>query len=223
MTLMAVASAAFLIFVVRMAGTFYARSLALKAALDGLSRHSALAHEANREAQDGRLRWEMIFHHSPMARLCVDASRLYEMLDVTLPLVGVRFGDQLRESISSIAELFETITLLEANAEAIDLCGDRLSQPHLTEASLDEFCAALNAIDDDGDLPAFAAELIRADGSTMEIEVHFRVAAATARPGACAWRPMSTSPMRAGPRGSRRTRYGPPRSPTAPRATSWPP
>ena len=176
MILMAVASAAFLVFIVRMAGTFYARSLALKAALDGLSRHSALAVQAGREAQDGRRRWEMIFHHSPMALLCVDASRLYEALNVSFPLMDLRLGDRLRERITSIAELFEMITLLEANDVAVALCGDRLSEPHLTEASLDAFCDALNNIDEEGDLPVFPAEIICADGRTVEVEVHFRVA-----------------------------------------------
>jgi signal transduction histidine kinase/AmiR/NasT family two-component response regulator len=174
--LMAAAGAAFTIFVVRMAGTIYARSLALKAALDGLSRHSALAVEAGREAQDGRLRWEMIFHHSPMARLCVDASRLYDALDAGGQLAGARLGDRLREKFASFTEVFEQITLLEANEVAIALCGDRLVEPHLTDASLDAFCRALNDITDDGDLPPFPAEVIRSDGQSVEVEIHFRVA-----------------------------------------------
>ena len=174
--LMAAAGAAFTIFVLRMAGTIYGRGLALKTALDGLSRHSALAEAAGAEAQEGRRRWEMIFHHSPMARLCFDASRLYETLDVRGSLAGARLGDRLRARFASMAEVFEQITLLEANDVAAALCGDRLTEPHLTEASLDAFCQALNNITEGGDLPVFPAELIRADGQMVEVEVHFRVA-----------------------------------------------
>jgi signal transduction histidine kinase/CheY-like chemotaxis protein len=174
--LMAAAGAAYTGFVVRMAGTIYARSLALKAALDGLSRHSALAVAAGIEAQDGRVRWEMIFHHSPLARLCLDASRLYEALGVSGPLAGAGVGDRLKERFGSLAEVFEYITLLEANAVATALVGERLTEPHLTEAAFDAFCQALNEITDAGDLPMFPAEVIRPDGQTVEVEVHFRVA-----------------------------------------------
>jgi signal transduction histidine kinase/CheY-like chemotaxis protein len=174
--LMAAAGAAYTVFVVRMAGTIYGRSLALKAALDGLSRHSALAVAAGIEAQDGRLRWEMIFHHSPMARLCLDASRLYEALGVSGPLAGARVGDRLKERFGSLAEVFEYITLLEVNAVAISLVGDSLTEPHFTEGAFDAFCQALNEITEAGDLPAFPAEVIRPDGQTVEVEVHFRVA-----------------------------------------------
>ncbi|MGZ3402280.1 MAG: ATP-binding protein [Phenylobacterium sp.] len=174
--LMAAAGLAFTVFIVRMAGTIYGRSLALKAALDGLSRHSALAVEAGREAQDGRLRWEMIFHHSPTARLCLDASRLYQALDAGSRLAGARLGDRLKARFATLAEVFDHITLLEANEVAVSLCGDRLGGPHLTEDALDGFCRALNDITDDGELPVFPASVIRSDGSTVEVEVHFRVA-----------------------------------------------
>ena len=174
--LMAVAGAAFVIFIIRMAGTFYARSLALKAALDGLSRHSALALEAGREAQNGRLRWEMIFHHSPMALLCVDASRLYAALELEGPLAGARIGDRLREKFASIDEVFGFISVLETNQVARDLCGDRVSQPHLTPETLDALVQAMNDITEGGDLPAFPAGVIRPDGEVIEVEAHFRVA-----------------------------------------------
>ncbi len=174
--LMAAAGAAFTVFVLRMAGTIYARGLALKMALDGLSRHSSRAEAAGAEAQDGRRRWEMIFHHSPMARLCLDASRLYEALGVRGPLAGARLGDRLRARFATMSEVFELITLLEANEVAVTLCGDRLTEPHLTEATLDAFCDALNDISEDGDLPVFPAGVIRPDGRVLEVEVHFRVA-----------------------------------------------
>ncbi|HLZ73794.1 hybrid sensor histidine kinase/response regulator [Phenylobacterium sp.] len=174
--LMAVASAAFVVFIIRMGGAFYSRSLALKAALDGLARHSALALEAGREAQDGRLRWEMIFHHSPMALLCVDASRLYQALEIDGLLAGARIGDRLRETFSSIDEVFALITVLESNQVARDLCGEQLAQPHLTQATLDTLCEALNSITEGGDLPAFSAGVIRPDGQVVEVEAHFRVA-----------------------------------------------
>ena len=174
-TVMAVAGVIFTVFILRMAGTFYARSLALKAALDGLARHSALAHKASLEAQEGRQRWRMIFEHSPMARVCFNAEALYEALDADGELTGARLGDRVRTRLGSVAQVFAHIRLLEASRAAEALCGD-LNAMHFSDATFEPFCEALNNICPDGELPPFPAELIRADGRLMEVEVHFRIA-----------------------------------------------
>jgi len=167
--LMATAALVFTVFILRMAGAFHARGQTLKAALEGLS-------HAGQVAQEGRQRWRMIFHHSPMARLCFDASALYRLLDAGGELAGARLGDRLKARISSVAEAFSYIRMLEANEIAVELFGDRLAGAHFTEASLDAFCQALNDIDRDGVIPVFPAEMICAGGETMEVEVHYRVA-----------------------------------------------
>jgi signal transduction histidine kinase/DNA-binding NarL/FixJ family response regulator len=118
----------------------------------------------------------MIFHHSPLARLCFDASALYRLLDAKGDLAGARLGDRLKASVGSIAEAFAHVRMLEANDVAAELCGDRLMGPHFTDGALDAFCQALNDIDDNGELPVFPAEMIRADGEIVEVEVYFRVA-----------------------------------------------
>jgi signal transduction histidine kinase/ActR/RegA family two-component response regulator len=180
--LMAFAGGAFIIFIVRMAGTFYARGVALKAALDSVARSGALAVSAGHEAQAGRQRWRMIFHHSPMARVCFDAQPLYEALDARGKLAGARLGERLRRRFGSMREVFDQIRLLEANQVAAELCGDRLASQHFTEASLDAFCRALDEIDEDGVLPIFPAELVCADGEILEVEVHYRIAPDQAAP-----------------------------------------
>jgi signal transduction histidine kinase/AmiR/NasT family two-component response regulator len=167
--LMATATVVFTVFILRMASAFYARGQTLKVALEGLS-------HAGQTAMEGRQRWRMIFHHSPMARLCFDASALYQLLEADGRLAGARLGERLKSRVGSVAEAFAHIRLLEANEVAVELCGDRLAGPHFTEASFDAFCAALNNIDQDGVLPVFPAEMIRVDGETMEVEVHYRVA-----------------------------------------------
>ena len=167
--LMAVATLVFTVFILRMASAFYARGQTLKGALEGLS-------HAGQVAQHGRQRWRMIFHHSPMARLCFDASALYRLLHADGALAGARLGDRLKARVSSVAEAFGHIRMLEANEIAVELCGDRLTAAHFTEASLDAFCQALNDIGEDGVIPVFPAEMICADGRTIEVEVHYRVA-----------------------------------------------
>ncbi|THD59927.1 ATP-binding protein [Phenylobacterium sp.] len=167
--LMATAAVVFTVFILRMASAFYARGQTLKAALEGLS-------HAGQTAMEGRQRWRMIFHHSPMARLCFDASALYRLLDAKGKLAGARLGDRLKARVSSVAEVFAHIRMLEANEVATELCGDQLAGSHFTESSLDAFCAALNEIDEDGVIPIFTAEMICAGGGTLEVEVHYRVA-----------------------------------------------
>jgi signal transduction histidine kinase/ActR/RegA family two-component response regulator len=163
------APAAFTVLIVRMASAVYARSQTLKAALEGLS-------HAGRVAQEGRQRWRMIFHHSPMAGLCFDASALYRRLGAHGQLAGAGLGDRLRARIPSVAEAFRHIRMLEANQIAVELCGDRLTGAHFTESSLEAFCQALNDIDNDGVIPVFPAEMICADGRIVDVEVHYRVA-----------------------------------------------
>jgi signal transduction histidine kinase/ActR/RegA family two-component response regulator len=164
------------VFVLRVAARLSAERSRLTSALDELTRLDAAAVTASQEAQDSRQRWRMIFHHSPMARVCFNASALYEVLDARGELAGARLGDRLKTRMGSAAEVFDHVALLEANKVATDLCGDRLAGQHFTDATLEAFCLALNEIDEDGVLPVFAGELIRTTGETLDVEVHLRMA-----------------------------------------------
>jgi CheY-like chemotaxis protein len=174
--LLALAGGAFTIFIIRMAAAFDAGAQTLKTVLTALSEQGERAIAAGQEAIESRQRWRMIFEHSPLARQCFDASRLYETLGVTGPLAGARLGDHLRTKFTSVAEVFPYIEILEANQVAIDLCRDRAEGPHFTDVSLAAFCQALNNISDQGVLPPFPGELICANGEILHVEVHFRMA-----------------------------------------------
>jgi signal transduction histidine kinase/CheY-like chemotaxis protein len=167
---------AFTVFIVRMAASFAAEGQALKGALEELARHNAAAVAAGQLTRDSRQRWRMIFEHSPLARVCFNASALYQALGAGGDLAGARLGDRLKTKFGSLSDISAQVTLLEANQVAIDLCGDKLVGLHFTDATLEGFCQALNDIGEDGVLPVFPAELIRADGQVLEVEVHLRLA-----------------------------------------------
>jgi signal transduction histidine kinase/ActR/RegA family two-component response regulator len=164
------------VFILRMAARCKANGSVLTRALDELAQPDPAAAAAALEARNSRQRWRMIFDHSPMARVCFDASALHHVLGADGDLAGTRLGDRLRARLESTGEVYDHITLLEANQVAIDLCGERLSGQHFTDATLEAFCQALNGIDHDGVLPVFAGELIRTNGDTLDVEVHLRMA-----------------------------------------------
>ncbi|HEX3367479.1 ATP-binding protein [Phenylobacterium sp.] len=167
--LMAVASVVFTIFIVRLASAFYARGQTLKSALDGLS-------YAGRAAQEGRQRWRMIFHHSPMAHRCVDASSLYRLLHAEGGPTASGLGNRLKAMVNSVDDIAPHIRVLEANEAAEAMFGGRAARPRFTEASLEAFFEALNGVGEDGVLPMFLAQIVRTDGEIIEVEIHHRVA-----------------------------------------------
>jgi len=176
--LLSLGGAGYTIFIVRMAAGANAEGQALRDAMQDLAWHSAIAMSASREALEGKQRWRMIFDHSPLARLCFNAGRLHDLLRARDPAGEARLGDLLSAHVSSVGELFSYIALVQANQVANDLCGDQLTGPHFTESFLPAFCHALNGVDVDGVLPIFSAQLICADGKTLEVEVHIRLAPA---------------------------------------------
>ena len=173
---MVLAGGAFTGFILRLAAHFNAEAHTLNTALSDLADHSARAISASEDALASRQRWRMIFDHSPLARMCFNATALHALLSAGHPAPEGRLGDLLRARLSNVADFFDHISLVEANQVASELCGDRLATAHFTEGFMDTFAEALNAIGDDGVLPAFPAELIRADGSLLEVEVHLRMA-----------------------------------------------
>jgi len=174
--LLAVGGAGYTIFIVRLAAAANAEGQALRETMQDLAWHSAIAMSASREALESKQRWRMIFDHSPLARLCFNAGRLRDLLRARDPAGEARLGDLLSAHVSSVADLFSHISLVQANQVANDLCGERLTGAHFTEGFLPAFCQALNEVDIDGVLPVFTAQLICAEEQTLEVEVHIRLA-----------------------------------------------
>ncbi|HEX7947607.1 MAG TPA: ATP-binding protein [Phenylobacterium sp.] len=141
-----------------------------------LHRDSHAARTARRTAEAGEARWRLMFDQSPMARLHFDASALHEALQARAG-GRKRMGDVLRAELVSLETIFRQIRLIEANRAAIDLCGARVDTAHFTESFVDAFCASLNEIDEHGVMPPFEAELLRADGASMMVEIHYRMTA----------------------------------------------
>jgi signal transduction histidine kinase/ActR/RegA family two-component response regulator len=81
-----------------------------------------------------------------------------------------------------VADIFDHLALLQANDVARRLCGGNLATVHLTDSLLDGFAEALNGISPDGVLAPFAAELIRPDGSLLEIEIYLRMSCGDGAP-----------------------------------------
>ncbi len=176
------AAVALLVPIVCMAARSHAERRALKMALESLAQHSEEAERAGQEALESKHRLRMIFDQSPIARSCFNASRLYQELRAPADDPPVGLGDVLRARMFTVDDLFRHVTLLDANQAASDMCGVDLSVVHLTDSFVDGFATALNAIDDDGVLPPFPAELIRGDGSTLDIEVHLRMSSCDGEP-----------------------------------------
>ncbi len=179
---LALAGVIFSVFIVRLAGVINAEGVALGDALDELARQTATAETAGQAALESKHRLRLIFDHSPTARTCFNASALYERLRVAKEDPPIGLGDVLRAQITSVADIFAHLTVLETNQVADELSGDNIRRVHLTESFVEGFATALNAISDEGVLPAFPAELIRGDGSIVDIEVHLRMSSCDGEP-----------------------------------------
>jgi CheY-like chemotaxis protein len=176
------AGAVLFAFILRMAGGLRGESRALKTARESLARHSERAELAGRQALESKQRLHMIFDQSPIARSCFNAARLYQELQAPVDDPPVGLGDVLRARMFTVGDIFRHVTLLNANQAAIDLCGVDLSVVHLTETFVEGFATALNAMGAEGVLPPFPAELIRRDGSILDIEVHLRMSSCGGEP-----------------------------------------
>jgi signal transduction histidine kinase/ActR/RegA family two-component response regulator len=176
LALLSAGGVAFVIFILRLAEAMGRERAALQRALQALARQNASELRSRGEAEAGRRRWGVIFEQSPLARLVFDGSALHDRLKHTRR-PGETLGQALRREIPAMADLRRFVSVLEVNQAALELCGGEfLPRPHLSESFLDAFAAALDAMSDTGFLPPFATELIRADGSRIDIEAHYRLA-----------------------------------------------
>ncbi|WP_430419974.1 ATP-binding protein [Phenylobacterium sp.] len=160
--LMAVGGVGYTIFIVRAAMTLAAERSAMRAAM--------------REAEAGRHRWRQVFHHSPMARVCFNAEKLYASLKAAAR-GRTRLGDVLLELYPTRASVFEAVQMIEANEEARGLFARYGGAGGFGEDFLPAFAEAMNAIDADGAMPSFETTMTLGDGSIRTIRVHYRATA----------------------------------------------
>jgi signal transduction histidine kinase/CheY-like chemotaxis protein len=136
---------------------------------------------AGREAEAGNQRWRMVFHNSPMARICFDASALYARLQDAAH-GRTRLGDVMLEAYQGRASLFEDVRMVEANGEARAMFARYGGAGAFGEDFLAAFAEALNEMDAEGVIPPFEATMGRHDGSSRIVRIHYRVTDANGAP-----------------------------------------
>jgi signal transduction histidine kinase/AmiR/NasT family two-component response regulator len=130
--------------------------------------------QAASEAEAGRQRWRMVFHNSPMARVCFDASPLYLRLQAAAA-GGARLGDALLQAYGDRRSVFEDVTVVEANSQARELFSRYGGSGAFGEDFLPAFAEAVNGMDAEGMVPPFEATMRCADGGARIVRVHYRV------------------------------------------------
>jgi signal transduction histidine kinase/AmiR/NasT family two-component response regulator len=167
MALLALGGVAFTGFITKLAATLHTESLELR--------------EAHRGAAEGAHRWRMAFDHSPIARVCFDASALYDILHAHAQ-EGARLGDVLRARIGGRETMLQHFVLLDANAAHAELLGGGDRRRAFTPNAFEGLCNALNQIDEDGVMPAFDAEMLGENGEVLIVQAHFRMTAGLGAP-----------------------------------------
>ena len=136
---------------------------------------------AGREAEAGNQRWQMVFHNSPMARICFDAASLYARLQAAAN-GRTRLGDVMLEAYRGRASLFDDVRMVEANGEARAMFARYGGAGAFGEDFLDAFAEALNEMDAEGVIPPFEATMRCHDGSARIVRIHYRVTDANGAP-----------------------------------------
>ncbi|MBW8813135.1 MAG: response regulator [Caulobacterales bacterium] len=167
MLLLALGGLVFTTFIVRLAARLHAESQALR--------------DAGHAAAEGAQRWRMAFNHSPIARVCFDATALHDFLQARAGSSG-RLGDVMHAEIRSHDALMDLVELIDTNAAAKELRGEDFARRRFSQSFLDGFCEALNEIDADGVMPPFEAELTGESDAPTIVQAHFRMTAGQGRP-----------------------------------------
>jgi signal transduction histidine kinase/ActR/RegA family two-component response regulator len=136
--------------------------------------------EHSSEAEEGRRRWRMAFRQSPLPQVCYEAQGLFGMVRPEFEAGERRLGDLLIGRIDSTAEALRYLNIIEINRATSALLGLPLDTSDLLAGSFHEslflrLCESLNWIGDDGVLPVFEAQLIRADGQVIDAQFHVRM------------------------------------------------
>jgi len=136
---------------------------------------------AAREAEAGEQRWQMVFHNSPMARICFDAAPLYARLQAAAN-GRARLGDAMLETYAGRKSLFDDVRMVEANGEARAMFARYGGSGAFGDDFLEAFAEALNAMDAEGVIPPFEATMRCHDGGARIVRVHYRVTDANGAP-----------------------------------------
>jgi len=136
---------------------------------------------AGREAEAGKHRWRMVFHDSPMARICFDATALHARIHASAR-GRTRLGDVMIGEYAGARSLLQDVNLIEANGEARSLFARYGGGGTFGDGFLKAFAEALNDMGPDGTIPPFDAEMAFGDGPTRIIRVHYRVTAGLGAP-----------------------------------------
>jgi signal transduction histidine kinase/CheY-like chemotaxis protein len=160
--LLALGGIAFTVFIVRLSASMGAE-------------RDALRHKGH-EAKAGNQRWEMVFDNSPVALICFDATALYERLHRPETL-GERLGDIARTAYPTTEALYRDCKLIEANAASRTLFSRFGGMGGFGPHFLQTLCDGLDALDANGEIPPFDAEMGVEGGEAKVIRVHFRLAA----------------------------------------------
>jgi len=165
--LMALGAVGYTIFIVRMSGTIASERDAVRRAAE--------------DAEAGKQRWRMVFHDSPMPRICFHAEALYARLQAGAR-GRTRLGDVLLEEYGDKRSLLDDVILVEANGEARGLFARYGGSGAFDEAFLPAFAEALNGLDDEGVIPPFEAPMRFANGEARIVRIHYRLTAAKGAP-----------------------------------------
>lgn len=165
--LMAVGGVGYAIFIVRVSDTIAVEREAVR--------------RAAQDAEAGKQRWRMVFHNSPMARICFDAAALHARLAAAAN-GRTRLGDVLLEEYGDRRSMVEDVNLIEANAEARGLFARYDGAGAFDDDFVPAFAEALNGLNDEGVVPPFEAPMRFADGDTRIVRVHYRVTSANGAP-----------------------------------------
>ena len=165
--LMALGGVGYVAFIMRAARTIVAEREAVR--------------RAAQEAEAGRQRWRMVFHDSPMARICFDAAPMYARLEANAR-GRTRLGDVLLEQFPNRQALVAAVNVIEANGEARALFARYGGMGAFGEDFLPAFAEALNGIDPDGTIPPFETTIETPAGAERIIRVHYRATAGTGLP-----------------------------------------
>lgn len=165
--LLTLGAVAFTAFVVRLSTAMGAEREALR--------------ESGRAAEAGNQRWGMVFDNSPIALICFDATTLHDRLH-RHPHPEGRLGQLARAEYATHEAIYDACPLIEANAAARAMFARFGGLGGFGPAFFDALCAGLDAMDANGDIPPFDAELELGDGQTKVIRAQFRVTAGLGRP-----------------------------------------
>jgi len=177
--LLVAGAATYIAFVIKLVSTLETEGHELKAALDDLEHQRDVVRLARDEAERAKARWVMLFEQSPLPQVCFDASRLYDLLKGYRQGGAQRLGDALSAQSVGVDDVFARFRLTEANAATEALLGvngfdGRMDMGHFDISFIAGLCASLNRMGEANVLPPFEAQVVRADGTKVDVMVHIR-------------------------------------------------